>query len=138
MVTCVVGWVSVCYLLNSRFNLVCKGGRSEHKFIGPFGHGRIENVDVVHNARLQTSTFWYLWRKMGGEMIFVCLLSISSNYNQGFCNQFLVKKSKFPIFWRTADGHDIKQVPIYEMRCAFAAVFGAMTAGLWKIKFAHN
>jgi hypothetical protein len=38
-----VGWVSLCYLLNNRFNLICRLGRGEHKFIGPFGHGRIEN-----------------------------------------------------------------------------------------------
>jgi hypothetical protein len=58
LVASTVGCVSVCYLLNNRFNLICRGGRGGHKFIGPFGHGRIENVDVVHNARLETSTFW--------------------------------------------------------------------------------
>jgi hypothetical protein len=71
-------------------------------------------------------------------MYFVCLLSICSNYNSIFCNEFLAEVSKFPMFWRDANGRDFKQVPIYEMRCAFAAVFGAMTAGLWKIKFAHD
>jgi hypothetical protein len=133
-----VGWVSLCYLLNNRFNLICRRGRGEHKFIGPFGHGRIENVDVVHNARLQTSTFWYLYRKMGGSMFFICHLSLCTHYNYKFCNEFLLAMNKSPMFPRNEKGFDSKQVPIYEMSSAFAAVFGAMAAGMSKIKFTHN
>jgi hypothetical protein len=133
-----VGWVSLCYLLNNRFNLICRRGRGEHKFIGPFGHGRIENVDVLHNARLEISTFWYLYRKMGGSMFFIIHLSLCTHYNYKFCNEFLLAMNKSPMFPRNVNGFDSKQMPIYEMSSAIAAVFGAMTAGLRKIKFTHN
>jgi hypothetical protein len=71
-------------------------------------------------------------------MLFMCHLSLCRHYNYKFCNEFLLALNKSPMFSRNEKGFYSKQWPIYEMSSTIAAIFGAMTAGLWKIKFTHN